>query len=109
MSVQDLRLWLGIQAEELAAVKDLRKRALDIPRNELSAKADLTFVYAPTKTGKRITGWKFTVKENRPRPVQRQLPLPIMEEHAQTVEDAKRAIAAMKAAVKEAARVAVTD
>ena len=112
MSVQDLRLWLGIQVDELAAVKDLRKRALDIPRNELSAKADLTFVYVPTKTGKRITGWKFTVKENRPRPVQRQLPLPIMEEQRETVEEvskAKKALAAMKAAVKAAARTAGAD
>jgi len=75
MEVEELRAWLGIEAGELPMVKDLRKRALDVPKAELDAKADLTFTYAPTKVGKRITGWTFTVKPNRPRPVQRSLPL----------------------------------
>ena len=75
MEVGELRAWLGIEADELPMVKDLRKRAIDVARAELDAKADLTFTYAPIKIGKRITGWRFKVKANHPRPVQRRLPL----------------------------------
>lgn len=79
MSVEELRAWLGIEAGELPAVSDLRARALDVPKKELDAKADLTFTYAPIKAGKKITGWKFRVKANHPRPVQRRLPLRAVE------------------------------
>ena len=75
MSVEELRAWLAIDDGELSAVKDLRKRAIDVSKSELDCKADLTFTYTPTKVGKRITGWTFKVKENYSRPVQRQLPL----------------------------------
>lgn len=75
MYVEDLRDWLAVDDGELPNVEDLRRRAIDVPKAELSNKADLTFVYAPIKLGRRIVGWKFKVMENHPRPVQRQLPL----------------------------------
>lgn len=75
MSVEELRAWLNIEEHELRPVKDLRQRAIDVAQAELDKKADLTFTYKPTKTGRRITGWTFKVKKNQPRPVQRQLPL----------------------------------
>src|SRR5580692_415188 len=74
MSVEDLRAWLEIEEHALPSVKNLRKRAIDVSKAELDKKADLTFTYKPTKTGRRITGWTFKVKKNQPRPVQRQLP-----------------------------------
>jgi plasmid replication initiation protein len=79
-------------------VKDLRQRAIDVAKAELDKKADLTFGYEPIKVGRRITGWKFKVKENRPRPVQRQLPLRVEPELSQ--EQAAEAKAARRAAVE---------
>ena len=74
MSVEELRAWREIEEHALPSVKNLRKRAIDVSKAELDKKADLTFTYKPTKTGRRITGWTFKVKKNQPRPVQRQLP-----------------------------------
>ena len=75
MSVEELRAWLEIEEHALPSVKNLRKRAIDVSKAELDKKADLTFTYKPTKTGRRITGRTFKVKKNQPRPVKRQLPL----------------------------------
>jgi plasmid replication initiation protein len=83
LTVEELRQWLQITDGQLSAVKDLRKRAIDVSRAELDSKADLTFSYTPTKTGKRITGWIFKVKKNQPRPIQRQLPLRVEPEPSQ--------------------------
>lgn len=75
MYVEELRDWLAIDDGELPTANDLSKRAIDVPKAELSNKADLSFVYAPIKLGRRIVGWKFKVMGNQPRPDQRQLPL----------------------------------
>jgi plasmid replication initiation protein len=98
MSVEELRAWLGISEGELSAVKDLRKRAIDVSKAELDNKADLTFRYEPIKAGRRITGWKFKVKENRP-PVQRQLPLRVESEPS--AEEAEKARVVRRAALEE--------
>jgi plasmid replication initiation protein len=103
MSVEEVRSWLGIEEHELPSVKNLRKCVLDVPKAELDKKADLSFTYEPTKTGRRITGWTFKVKKNHPRPVQRQLPLrdrdqepedtpEIRAKNKKTLDDCKREI-----------------
>jgi hypothetical protein len=45
-------------------------------------------------------GWKFKVKENRPRPVQRQLPLHVEQPTAEEIEKRRVAFAELKKAVK---------
>ena len=102
MDVEELRAWLAIGEGELPAVKDLRKRAIDVSKAELDNKADLTFRYEPIKVGRRITGWTFKIKENRPRPVQRQLPLKV--EPRATPEQEEEARAQRKAAMAELRR-----
>jgi len=80
-------------------VKDLRQRAIDVAKAELDKKADLSFTYKPTKVGRRrITGWTFKVRKNRPRPVQRQLPLRVEPELSP--EQVAEAKAARRAAVE---------
>jgi plasmid replication initiation protein len=102
MSVSELRDWLHIEEDELSAVKDLRKRAIDVSKAELDAKADLTFRYEPIKSGRRVTGWKFKIKTNQPAPIQRQLPL--RPEPELTPEEAAEAKAARRAAIEELRR-----
>lgn len=102
MDIEELRAWLGIGEGELSAVKDLRKRAIDVSKAELDNKADLTFRYEPIKVGRRIAGWKFKVKENYPRPVQRQLPLRATEPEPSPEEITKgrASLAALKAQIR---------
>jgi plasmid replication initiation protein len=102
MSVEELRAWLGIEAQELKPVKDLRQRAIDVAKAELDKKADLSFTYKPTKVGRRITGWTFKVKKNHPRPVQRQLPLRATEPEPSPEEITKgrASLAALKAQIR---------
>jgi plasmid replication initiation protein len=103
MTVEELRGWLQISDGQLSAVKDLRKRALDVSKAELDHKADLTFTYAPTKVGRRIIGWKFKIKENHPRPVQRQLPLrgAEPEQSHEEIAKARASLAALKAELRK--------
>jgi plasmid replication initiation protein len=75
MSADEIRAWLGIEEHELATSDELRRIAIKVPKAELDRKADMTFTYTPTKVGRRVTGWIFKVRENHPRPTQRQLPL----------------------------------
>lgn len=107
MSVEELRAWLAIDDGELSAVKDLRKRAIDVSKAELDNKADLTFSYTPTKVGKRITGWNFKVRKNHPRPVQRQLPLRDSEPE-RTAEEIARGRSMLKAISAQVAAVGTT-
>jgi plasmid replication initiation protein len=100
LTVEELRKWLQIGEGELSAVKDLRKRAIDVSKAELDKKADLTFSYTPMKVGRRITGWSFKVKENKPRPVQRQLPLAEKESTVEEIAKGKAALSSIKAALK---------
>jgi hypothetical protein len=53
VSVEELRAWLEIEEHALPSVKNPRKRAIDVSKAELDKKADLTFTYQPTKTGRR--------------------------------------------------------
>lgn len=66
MSVDELREWLHIDKGQLEAVKDLRVKAIDLPRRELDKKSPLTFTYEPTMQGRKIVGWIFTVRANKP-------------------------------------------
>lgn len=69
LSVEELRFWLAVGPDELKKTDHLRSRAIDYPKDELDSKSPLTFTYKPRKIARRITGWTFTVKKNKPRPV----------------------------------------
>jgi plasmid replication initiation protein len=71
MTAEELRDWLHIEPEQLQRIDNLQARAIEYPRRDLDKKSPLTFSYKPRKEGRRITGWTFTVLENRPKPVKR--------------------------------------
>jgi plasmid replication initiation protein len=66
LSIPELRDWLHIEPEELQRTDNLQARAIDVPKRELDAKSALTFTYKPKKEGRRIVGWVFTIRENKP-------------------------------------------
>ena len=89
MSAGELRDWLHVAPDELVAVKDLRARAIDYPKKELDAKSHLTFTYVPKYEGRRIVGWTFTVKPNKP--LDQQRPLHLHSSPAEPTEEERAA------------------
>jgi plasmid replication initiation protein len=67
INIEDLRDWLHIDSGELAETKNLQARAIEYPRRDLDKKSPLTFTYKPKKEGRRIVGWVFTVRDNKPK------------------------------------------
>lgn len=69
LTIAELRDWLHIDDGELQRTDNLQARAIVHPQKELNAKSPLAFTFKPQKIGRRITGWIFKVKKNKPRPV----------------------------------------
>ncbi|MDB6134355.1 MAG: repB [Verrucomicrobiales bacterium] len=69
LTVEELRDWLHIEPGELQRIVHLNQRAIDYPRKELDAKSPLTFTSESKKVGRKVVGWKFTVIDNKPKPV----------------------------------------
>jgi plasmid replication initiation protein len=67
MTVEQLREWLGISPGILERTCDLTKRVIEQARQELNAKASLTFKPKTLRQGRRTSGWFFEIKDNKPR------------------------------------------
>jgi plasmid replication initiation protein len=67
MEVGELREWLSIGAGTLERTCDLNKRVIEQARQELNAKASLTFKAKPVRHGRKTVGWFFEIKDNKPR------------------------------------------
>lgn len=67
LTIEELRDWLNIEPGELKTTDHMRAKAIDLPKRELDQKSDLSFSYEPKKEGRRITGWVFTVRGNKPK------------------------------------------
>ena len=93
MSVEELRDWLHADGE-LKATGHLVSRAIEYPRKELNAKAEVSFDYSPKRQGKTIIGWTFTPRANKP---------------AKKDKPAKKKAAALPASVEEPPGKPVTD
>jgi plasmid replication initiation protein len=68
LQVEELREWLRIEEGELVKVSHLKSRVIDQAKKELDAKSRISFKAEPFKTGRKITGWKFKVIDNSPKP-----------------------------------------
>ena len=66
MTVAELRDWLHLKEGELVKISHLQARVLEQARKELDRKCPLSFVYDPLKEGRKITGWRFSVVDNKP-------------------------------------------
>jgi plasmid replication initiation protein len=85
LSVEELRDWLHVNPGDLETVAHLRSRAIDLPKRELDQKSDLSFSYKPKKEGRRIIGWTFTVRENKPKAVKKARRVPPPAEAAEQI------------------------
>lgn len=64
--IQTMRGQLGIEAHQYKAIKDFKKRVLDVAVNEINLYSDLNVSYTQQKSGRKIVGFYFNiqVKEN---------------------------------------------
>ncbi|MBV9712331.1 MAG: replication initiation protein [Ktedonobacteraceae bacterium] len=67
MTVSELREWLAIGAGTFERTCDLKMRVIEQSRQELNAKASITFNAKPTRHGRKTVGWFFEIKDNKPK------------------------------------------
>ena len=63
LSLVDLRLKLGIEPNEYKAMNNFKARVLDVGIQQINEHSDLTAKYEQVKTGRTITGFKFSFKQ----------------------------------------------
>lgn len=62
--LDDLRLALGVPDDKLQLYGNFKARVLEKAKAEL-INTDIIFTYEPVKTGRRVAGLQFTIKENK--------------------------------------------
>jgi plasmid replication initiation protein len=67
MTVPELREWLSIGAGTLERTCDLKTRVIEQARQELNAKASITFNAKAIRNGRKTVGWFFEIKDNKPK------------------------------------------
>jgi plasmid replication initiation protein len=67
MSVPELREWLDIKEGELTTSGNLKAWVIEQARRELDERVSLSFRPEPIRSGRKVTGWKFSVIDNKPK------------------------------------------
>jgi plasmid replication initiation protein len=67
MNIEELREWLHIEDDEFEMVGHLKARVIDQAKEELDAKARISFRVEAVKEGRKVAGWKFKVVDNQPK------------------------------------------
>jgi plasmid replication initiation protein len=67
MTVPELREWLSIGPGTLERTCDLKMRVIEQARQELNAKASITFNAKAIRNGRKTVGWFFEIKDNKPK------------------------------------------
>ena len=63
INLSDLRLKLGINESEYPRMDNFKARVLDIGIQQINEHSDITVKYEQVKTGRNITGFKFSFKQ----------------------------------------------
>ena len=63
LSLTDLRLKLGIEASEYQKMVNFKARVLDLAVSQINEHTDITVKYNQVKTGRQITGFKFSFRQ----------------------------------------------
>ena len=63
INISDLRLKLGINESEYPRMDNFKARVLDVGIQQINEHSDLTAKYEQVKTGRTITGFKFSFKQ----------------------------------------------
>ena len=63
ISLNDLRLRLGVDDDEYYQMSMFKKRVLDLAITQINQHTDITAKYEQVKTGRQITGFKFSFRQ----------------------------------------------
>ena len=63
LSLADLRLKLGIELNEYKTMCNFKAKVLDLAVSQINEHTDITVKYEQVKTGRQITGFKFSFKQ----------------------------------------------
>ena len=63
ISLKELRLRLGVADDEYYQMSMFKKRVLDLAVSQINEHTDITVKYDQVKTGRQITGFKFSFKQ----------------------------------------------
>ena len=63
LSLADLRLKLGIEPNEYKAMNNFKAKVLDLAVSQINEHTDITVKYENIKSGRNITGFKFSFKQ----------------------------------------------
>lgn len=63
ISLDDLRLKLGINESEYPRMDNFKNRVLDVGIQQINEHSDITAKYEQVKTGRQITGFKFSFRQ----------------------------------------------
>lgn len=63
ISLDDLRLKLGIAVNEYPRMDNFKNRVLDVGIQQINEHSDITAKYEQVKTGRQITGFKFSFRQ----------------------------------------------
>ena len=67
ISLDDLRFRFGLLPTEYQAMKDFKKRVLDLAVNQINEHTDLSTSYTQQKQGRKIVGFQFDFKRKKPK------------------------------------------
>ena len=65
LPLTEMRDWLGLEPNQYDQISAFRAYVLDIAQRELDLKSDWSFFYSPMKTGRKVTGFEFTLRPAR--------------------------------------------
>lgn len=91
IDLQTLRQALECQ-DILADWYDFRKRVLVKAHSDINEKTSLKYDWEPVKTGRKITGVRFTIKNDHPKQERKKKDLPLLAAHAPEVEQDKATV-----------------
>ena len=63
LSLAELRLKLGIELDEYKAMNNFKAKVLDLAVSQINEHTDITAKYEQLKTGRQITGFKFSFRQ----------------------------------------------
>jgi hypothetical protein len=65
LSLEDLREYLGIRADEYSLYGDFKRKVLKVAQKELNAKTDISFNFEEIKTGRKVTDLKLIIVSSK--------------------------------------------
>ena len=69
MPLEDLRAELGIEKGKLERVDNFKVKVMNIAEREINNRTDINFAYEWLKTGRGVTGVRFSVREQVSKPI----------------------------------------